>query len=263
VALVPLSSGGRTFGLVQFNDRRPDCFDAGTVAALERLVNYVAIALAKFEAEGRLRASEERYRIVADNTYDWEFWIAADGQVQYMSPSCERITGYPAAAFERDPGLRRRIVASEHVDRWDRHHLECHMRGVPGRDQFQIVSANGEPRWVEHVCQPVWNEHGLLLGTRGSNRDVTDRRQAEEARDRAEQAQERLVVELRDALAHVKTLRGFIPICSSCKKIRDDEGYWQAVEVYVRNRTEAEFSHGLCPACTRRLYPDYADDGDH
>lgn len=65
--------------------------------------------------------------------------------------------------------------------------------------------------------------------------------------------------ELSRALCEIKTLRGILPICSSCKKIRDDQGYWNQVEVYVRNHTEASFSHGLCPECIRRLYPEFAN----
>lgn len=77
----------------------------------------------------------------------------------------------------------------------------------------------------------------------------------------AEQQREKdeLIVQLRDALAQVRTLRGILPICSGCKKVRDDTGYWQVVELYVSQHTEAEFSHGLCPDCLRRLYPAFAD----
>jgi len=56
-------------------------------------------------------------------------------------------------------------------------------------------------------------------------------------------------------VAEIKTLRGFLPICSVCKKIRDDEGYWQRVEKYIQDRSDAKFSHGLCPPCARKLYP--------
>jgi phosphoserine phosphatase RsbU/P len=65
------------------------------------------------------------------------------------------------------------------------------------------------------------------------------------------------LAELRDALDHVKTLRGIVPICASCKKIRDDQGYWQQVEAYVREHTDAQFSHGICPECAAKLYPDF------
>ena len=61
--------------------------------------------------------------------------------------------------------------------------------------------------------------------------------------------------ELHQALNQVKTLHGIVPICANCKKIRDDQGYWNQVEVYVRDHTEAKFSHGICPECMEKLYP--------
>lgn len=64
-----------------------------------------------------------------------------------------------------------------------------------------------------------------------------------------------LNAELKEAIAKIKTLRGLIPICASCKKIRDDQGYWKQLEVYIRDHSEAEFSHGLCPECVNKLYP--------
>ncbi len=61
------------------------------------------------------------------------------------------------------------------------------------------------------------------------------------------------------AIDHIRTLKGILPICASCKKARDDEGYWQQVEVYIQEHTDVGFSHGVCPDCIRRLYPDFAD----
>lgn len=74
-----------------------------------------------------------------------------------------------------------------------------------------------------------------------------------------EEERERLIAELQDALATIKTLVGLIPMCASCKKIRDDEGYWQSVERYIEEHSYAEFSHGICPDCLRKLYPEYAE----
>ena len=67
---------------------------------------------------------------------------------------------------------------------------------------------------------------------------------------------ERLIIDLENALAEVKTLRGFLPICANCKKIRDDEGYWQRIEKYIEDRSDAQFSHSICPECSKQLYPD-------
>jgi len=76
-----------------------------------------------------------------------------------------------------------------------------------------------------------------------------------EARDR-----ERLIQQLQEALAQVKTLQGLLPICASCKKVRDDRGYWNQIETYIGDHSEAEFTHGLCPECAKKLYPEYFED---
>jgi len=80
-------------------------------------------------------------------------------------------------------------------------------------------------------------------------RDITERK-------RAEQEREKLIQELQEALTKVKKLSGLLPICASCKKIRDDKGYWNQIEGYIRDHSEAEFSHGICPDCARKLYPE-------
>lgn len=73
----------------------------------------------------------------------------------------------------------------------------------------------------------------------------------------ASQAKEKLIDDLQKALVEVKTLSGLLPICSSCKKIRDDEGYWQQIEEYIRDHSEADFTHGICNECVEELYPEF------
>jgi PAS domain S-box-containing protein len=83
----------------------------------------------------------------------------------------------------------------------------------------------------------------------GIGTDITERKQAEEERDK-------LVAELQKVLSEVKTLQGFLPICSHCKKIRDDKGYWNQIEDYIHEHSEAEFSHSICKECAEKYYPD-------
>lgn len=78
-----------------------------------------------------------------------------------------------------------------------------------------------------------------------------------EERKKAHQEKDELIGELQEALDEVKVLSGLIPICASCKKIRDDKGYWNQIESYISEHSEATFSHGICPDCTKALYPDY------
>jgi len=81
-------------------------------------------------------------------------------------------------------------------------------------------------------------------------------------RKRAQIEKDSLIVELKDALNEVNTLSGLLPICASCKKIRDDNGYWNQIESYIRDRSEAEFSHSICPECSKKLYPEISKEND-
>lgn len=93
------------------------------------------------------------------------------------------------------------------------------------------------------------------LGQPVSNRELVSRVQAMYRIRRAEAERDRLIAELREALATVKVLRGLIPICSHCKRILDDQGYWSRLEQYLHEHTEAEFTHALCPECLEKHYP--------
>lgn len=77
-------------------------------------------------------------------------------------------------------------------------------------------------------------------------------------RKRADEKREKLIKDLQESLVKVKTLSGLLPICSSCKKIRDDKGYWEQIEKYIHDHSGADFTHGICPECMKILYPDYS-----
>jgi PAS domain S-box-containing protein len=129
-------------------------------------------------AEAATAASELRYRTVADYTHDWEYWSAPDGTFKYVSPSCERITGYSANDFMGDPSLFFRIMHPEDRKHWEQHDCEARVQSGPRQVQFRIVRKDGEIRWIDHVSLPVDNGQGSF-GIRASNRDVTDQKQAE------------------------------------------------------------------------------------
>lgn len=129
-------------------------------------------------AEKALKESEERFRLIADYTHDWEFWMAPDVSLSYVSPSCERITGYPAEEFLKNPKLLREIVHPEDRPIFD-HHIENLQTIEPNSIDFRIITSRGDVRWISHVCQPVFSNTGTWLGRRGSNRDITERKLAE------------------------------------------------------------------------------------
>jgi PAS domain S-box-containing protein len=143
-----------------------------------------------------LAEAEHRYRTVADFGVDWEYWALPDGSLRYVSPSCEAISGYAAAAFLDRPALMNDIVADEDRDAWRQHRAQGHSGPERRTMEFRIRRADGETRWIEHVCARVTGPDGSDMGTRGSNRDITARKQAEEDLRRAL----REIEELRDRL---------------------------------------------------------------
>jgi PAS domain S-box-containing protein len=128
-----------------------------------------------------LRASETKYRIVADNTHDWEYWVSPEGEFLYTSPSCRRITGYSAADFEKDQRLFAHIIHPDDRSLFKKHLEEPELTGPPCELEFRVIHRSGMTRWIGHVCQPVFDAQASFLGRRGSNRDITDRKLAEEA----------------------------------------------------------------------------------
>jgi PAS domain S-box-containing protein len=132
-------------------------------------------------ADKALRESEERYRKVADFTYTWEYWLAPDGKYIYVSPACERISGYRVEEFHQDPNLLEKIT---HPD--DKHSLAVHLRNMlrgktdASELEFRIITRDGKERWISHVCSDIYSQTDEYLGRRGSNRDITVRKLAEE-----------------------------------------------------------------------------------
>ncbi len=120
---------------------------------------------------------------------------------------------------------------------------------VINREEY-VIDEQGQKRWLVTSKIPLRDEEGQTIGLVGIGRDITERKKAEVER-------ERLIAELQDALADVKLLSGLVPICASCKKIRDDQGYWTQIESYIQDRSDAKFSHSICPDCAAKLYPNY------
>ena len=143
--------------------------------------------------------------------------------------------------YTRDELMAKRFIEFVHPDDRDR---TLQQNGqVRSGDQARFfenryVCKDGSYRWLLWNSTPDFSR-GVIYGVA---RDVTARKQADDER-------EELLRELSGALAEVKTLQGYLPICSYCKSIRDDENYWQSVEAYLSKHTQTQFSHGICPSC--------------
>jgi PAS domain S-box-containing protein len=144
-------------------------------------------------AELGIREAERRYRTLADFTHDWEYWRRLDGSFEYVTPSCLRITGHTAEEFYDRPTLLDELMLQEDRSGWQAHDEQSRVAEGPLHAEFRIRAADGRVLWIDHVCSPVKGEDGRLLGVRGSNRDITERKQQE--------------AELRRALAEIERLR--------------------------------------------------------
>ena len=130
-------------------------------------------------AEALVKESEAKFRTFVDFTYDWEYWINPDGSIKYTSPSCERITGYPAVDFINNPDMLDSIVYPEDQEKWAYHRREITGACGPKHIDFRIVDRDGQIVWIAHNCLGVFGPDGAWLGRRSSNRDITKRIDAE------------------------------------------------------------------------------------
>ncbi len=146
---------------------------------LTGIIEYAREITQRRNAEEALRVSEERFRTIADFTYDWEYWQGTDGRMIYMSASCERITGYKQEEFMNDPGLIEKIVYKEDAERLRDKLKESSDRNSKLETDFRIVKRGGSIVWISHVCVPIFDKDGIFLGRRVSNRDITKNKEYE------------------------------------------------------------------------------------
>jgi PAS domain S-box-containing protein len=206
------------------------------------------LAMERKQAEEALRESEERYRTILDNIEEGYFEVDIPGNFTFFNDSLRRVLGY-----SRDEMMgmnNRQYMDKENAQKIYQAFNQVYTTGEPYRSfDWKIVRKDGTKRFVQSSVSLIRDSKGERIGFRGIVRDITEHKRVEAER-------EKLIKELQEALAKVKTLSGFLPICMSCKKIRDDKGYWEQVEIYIRDHSEAQFSHGLCPECFKKLYPD-------
>jgi len=178
-------------------------------------------------------ALEERFFAVS---IDLLCCLDFNGYFKRLNPAWERTLGFTRAELMSKP-----FIQFVHPD--DRARTRAQNRSVRRGGQAlgfenRYLCQDGSYRWLLWNAAPD-SEHGVIYSVA---RDVTERKRAEDER-------ERMLDQLQTALAEVSTLQDILPICAYCKKIRDDENYWQSVEAYISHRTNATFSHGICPTC--------------
>lgn len=201
-------------------------------------------------AEKKLEASNERYRNLYENTPIMLHSIDSRGHIvaasnywlTQMGYNRDEVIGRPLTSFLTDESrLFAKIIAFPYF-------LE---HGYVQDIQYQVIKKNGGLMDVILSATAEKDEAGNFLRSLAVMIDVT-------AQKKAEAAQEKLIHELRKALDEISSLRGILPICSFCKRVRDDKGYWEQVDIYITKHSPAEISHSICPECLKKHYPNLA-----
>jgi len=207
-----------------------------------RLLALFSIWVTALLVRNYRRTAGEMARLAAivTSSDDAIIGMSLDGRIDTWNAGAEQMYGYSAEEIKKQP-----ITVLLPDDRKDEliEILARIRRGEHVR-HFETVRKNkrGELRHVALTVSPIIDEQGTILGASKVSQDITEEKEAREERAR-------LLNELQAALAKVKRLEGFLPVCSACKKIRDDTGQWVPFERYITEHSEAVFSHGYCPTC--------------
>jgi PAS domain S-box-containing protein len=188
-------------------------------------------------AEAALRLSEERFRIALKGAPVVVF--TQDLQLRYTWINS------PVLAWNRQDYIGKtdaEIVSDEDAARLTAIKQEVLRTGVGSRTEVS-VSFEGVMHYFDLIAEPLRDAGGTLLGLICSATDIT--------------SSKNLIAKLKEALDQVRLLSGLLPICASCKRIKDEREVWQPLEAYIQAHSEAKFSHGVCPDCLRKLYPEY------
>jgi PAS domain S-box-containing protein len=228
---------------------QPGIFEPGVLVTYQMLfilLTYSLILMVNKRLLMEVLNQEEKFsKAFHSSPYAITLTRLSDGKIMEVNEGFVNITGYPfkEAIAKTTLGLHlwdreedRKAMVEELSATGRVHGREAQFRKNSGEVITGIFSAD---------IIPINNEKFIL----SSISDITERKRGETER-------EKLIHELQKALSEVKTLSGLFPICSFCKKIRDDQGYWNQIEAYIRERSDAEFSHSICPDCAKKHYPD-------
>jgi PAS domain S-box-containing protein len=212
-------------------------------------LGVVADITERKRSEERLRENEERLRLIVEGVKDYAIvMLNPEGQVTSWNHGAEQIQGYKAkeiigqhfSKFYPEEALAACKPEWELAEALAKGQIE---------DEGLRVRKDGSLFFANVIITALFDAQGRHRGFAIVTRDITERKTHEGER-------EKLIVELRTAVTRVKALSGMIPICSWCKNVRTDEGYWESVEQYVHQHSDATFSHGMCPSCATKFKTD-------
>jgi PAS domain S-box-containing protein len=208
------------------------------------------------EALAALQRSEENYRMLVNNLPGVVFKGYLDWSIDFYDNKIEELTGYKREDFDSRRLKWCDVILPEDLQKVKNRFIKALKTNKLYKREYRIRTPKGKIVWIHSKGQIIIDQAGAIDHVAGVFFNITDLKKAKEDRKKAEKEREKVILKLQDALTQVKTLKGLLPICAHCKKVRDDEGYWQQIEQYIHDHSEAEFSHGICPDCLEKHYPD-------
>jgi PAS domain S-box-containing protein len=217
-------------------------------AEVERQVAERTVELTN--ATRRLAVSEARYRTLVDTASEIIWTTDPEGRVIEPLPSWQAFTGQGDGEILGDgwAGAVHPDDAAVLQTRWNL----CVSARAVGRCEARVRRRDGAYRQLKTLAVPVLTEAGEIREWIGMSNDVTDRRAAEKEAAELKLKLSSRVSELEKAMGSIRTLQGLLPVCSYCKKVRDDQDYWHQLDQYIITHTDTQVSHGICPECYDR-----------
>lgn len=201
-----------------------------------------------------LQNSKEVLDMLIENIPNQVFWKNRDLIYVGCNQVFAEVTGMgtPSDVIGKtDYDFHRDSTHADSYREWDKKIMD---NGEPVLNiEEKYHNSDGSEGTVLTSKVPLRGSDGEVFGLLGICTDITERK-------KIELENESLIEELKEAIGEVKVLSGLLPICSHCKKVRDDKGYWNQIESYIKKHSEAEFSHSICPDCAKKLYSDLVDD---
>ncbi len=279
--LAELAAATKKLDLDNLEDAKIDIKTSGKneLKILEKAFNFMVVKLLK--GKNDLAESEKKYRGIFENALEGIFQITMEGRFIDANPALAGILGYksPNELIKSITNIERQL----YVDPRQRSQLIYSVQEQTRVENYecQLYRKNRSVIWVSIQTRSILEENGEIGHLEGILEDITERKRVEEElkeyrnhledlvkertselekeiteRKQVEIERVKLIGELQEALEQVKQLKGLIPICANCKKIRDDKGYWNHLESYIEKHSDAQFSHSICQECADELYGD-------
>jgi len=228
--LLKIAKGEKNFGYMLIEKFTFPEFKKRYITPALLIMDVLALCLENAANLEKIKQEQEKFRLLLEYTVNWESFYHPQKGFLYISPSFEKITGYSCLEAYKDPNILEKLIFPEDFPLFEQY-FSSKKKSV----ELRIRGKKGNIVWINFTATKIFSDTKEFLGIRASCADITDKKKKEFELDK---------------------LKGMIPICASCKRIRTDDGYWNQIESYIASISDIEFTHSLCPDCLKKYFPE-------